>query len=208
MGIVTVGAPPPIPPKGLVVELRPHARHDFTQSLGMMVALGSWSMMFGALFFMYFGARSRAPIWPPPGVPALPVVLPALNTLILLASSAALWRGVGELARGRRKALAPWVGASMVLGVAFVALQFVMWKALWVAGLLPQTGVYGSLFYGLTALHAVHVAAGLVVLAVVFVRALTGTYTEHNAIRVRVAAMFWHFVDAVWLLMFFALYLL
>jgi cytochrome c oxidase subunit III len=192
---------------GTIVELRPNARHDFTQSLGMIVALGSWSMMFGALFFMYFGVRSRAPMWPPPGAPPLPLALPALNTLVLVASSLALWRGVAALARGNRRALAPWVGVALVLGAAFVGLQLVVWKAQWAAGLLPSSGVYGSLFYGLTALHAVHVVAGLLVLLVVLGRALGGVYTEHNVVRVRVAAMFWHFVDAVWLVMFLSIYL-
>ena len=190
-----------------VVALRPRARHDFTQSLGMLVALGSWSMMFGALFFMYFGMRARAPMWPPVGAPHLPVALPAANTLVLALSSLALHRGVAALAAGRRRALVPWLGAAMVLGLAFVGLQIVVWRSLWLAGLLPSSGPYGSLFYGLTALHAVHVAGGLLVLFVVLVRALLGTYTEHNVIRVKLAAMFWHFVDAVWLLMFVSLYL-
>jgi cytochrome c oxidase subunit 3 len=74
-------------------------------------------------------------------------------------------------------------------------------------GLLPSTGVFGSVFYGLTALHAVHVVAGLVLLLVLLARALGGAYTEHNVPKVRVPVMFWHFVDAVWLLMFFAVYL-
>ena len=192
---------------GTVVELRPRAREDFTYSLGMIIALGSWAMMFGALFFMYFGVRARAASWPPPGIPHLPVALPALNTAVLAASSVALGLGVRALARGRRAALVPLVGGAAGLGALFLALQFVVWRDLWAAGLLPSTGTYGSVFYGLTALHALHVAAGLVVLLVVLARALRGVYTEHNVVRVRVCAMFWHFVDAVWLLMFVSLYL-
>lgn len=192
---------------GTVVELRPRAKYDFTQSLGMIVALGSWSMMFGSLFFLYFGMRARAPMWPPAGQPALPVAIPALATLVLLASSFALSRGVRQLARGRRSALVPWLLATLALGAGFVALQFHTWRSLWSVGLVPSNGTYASLFYGLTVLHAVHVAAGILVLLVVLVRALLGTYTEHNVVRVRVAAMFWHFVDAVWLLMFVSIYL-
>ena len=192
---------------GTVVELRPRAREDFTQSLGMMIGLASWTMMFGALFFMYFGMRAQAPMWPPAGVPRLPVALPALNTAVLAASSLALWRGVTQLARGQRRALTLWVGAAMILGLVFVGLQVVGWRTQWAAGLLPSSGAYGSVFYGLTVLHALHVAAGLLVLLVVLVRSLLGTYTEHNVVRVRVAAMFWHFVDAVWFLMFVSIYL-
>jgi cytochrome c oxidase subunit 3 len=130
-----------------------------------------------------------------------------VTTLVLLVSSVTLSRGVSLLAQGRRGALAPWVAVTMALGVGFVGLQLHTWKGLWEQGLTPQQGAYGSVFYGLTVLHAVHVAGGLVVLLVVLVRALLGTYTEHNVVRVRTAAMFWHFVDAVWLLMFVSLYL-
>jgi len=192
---------------GTVVELRPKTKEDFTRSLGMIVALGSWTMMFGGLFFMYAGLRSATRVWPPPGLPVLPVALPLINTLVLAASSVALVLGTRGLARGKRKALPAYVLTSIVFGTAFVGLQFKVWKDLWLAGLVPETGAYASVFYGLTVLHAVHVLAGLVVLGVVFVRALQGAYTEHNVGRVRVAGMFWHFVDVVWLLMFVAIYL-
>ena len=70
-----------------VVELRPHARQDFTSSLGMVVFLASWAMMFSTLFFAYAFLRARSVTWPPPGAPPLPVLLPAVNTLVMLASS-------------------------------------------------------------------------------------------------------------------------
>ena len=190
-----------------IVKLRPNAKDELTHALGMMIALGAWSMMFGALFFIYAGMRAQAPMWPPAGAPRLPLALPAVNTLVLAASSLALQRGISRLAQGRRRALAPWTGAAMILGAAFLGLQLVVWRAQWAAGLYPSSSAYGSVFYGLTALHALHVAAGLLVLLVVLVRALLGRYTEHNVVRVRVAAMFWHFVDVVWLLMFISVYL-
>jgi cytochrome c oxidase subunit III len=193
---------------GTVVELRPRAKEDFTSVLGMIIALGAWAMMFGALFFMYAGMRSKALMWPPPGVPHLPVALPAVNTAVLLASSGAIALGVRSLRKGERRALSAWLAASAVLGATFLVLQVVVWRDVWAAGLLPSTGAYGSVFYGLTALHAVHVAAGLLVILLVLVRSLLGKYTEHSVMKVRLPAMFWHFVDAVWVLMFVSLYLL
>lgn len=192
---------------GSVVELRPRAKEELTASLGMLVALGSWAMMFGALFFAYAGVRGRAVTWPPPGVPHLPITLPAINTVVLLASSAAIHAGIRALARGKRRAIAPALSLGALLGAAFLALQVVVWRDLWQKGLLPSTGVFGSVFYGLTALHAVHVAAGLVLLLVLIARAIAGKYTEHTVMKVRVPVMFWHFVDAVWILMFVAVYL-
>lgn len=190
-----------------VVRIEPRAKGDFTQTLGMVIALGAWAMMFGALFFVYAAVRTGYRTWPPPGLPPLPVALPAVNTLVLAASSAALLLGTRALARGRRKALTGWVAGAIVLGSGFLGLQLVVWRDLWLKGLLPSTGAFASVFYGLTALHAAHVLAGLVVLLVIFARSLRGAYTEHNVIRVRVAGMFWHFVDVVWVLMFVALYL-
>lgn len=193
---------------GTVAALRPRAKQDFTYSLGMIIALGSWAMMFGALFFAYFGTRARAVVWPPVGSPHLPLAMPALNTLVLLLSSVALVMGIRALRVGKRRELAPWIGLAWILGAAFIGLQYWVWRDLWRAGLLPSSGLYGSIFYGLTGLHALHVLAGLIVLLVVFIRALSGRYTEHNVVRVSVCAMFWHFVDVVWVLMFLAVYVL
>lgn len=191
-----------------VVKLEPRMKEDFTRTLGMIIALGAWAMMFGALFFVYAGIRTGMRVWPPPGLPPIPVALPALNTIVLAASSGALVFGTRGLARGQRRPLVLWLSGAFVLGSLFLGLQFKVWRDLWLAGLLPSSGQFASVFYGLTVLHALHVAAGLIVLAVMCFRALRGEYTEHNVSRVRVAGMFWHFVDIVWVLMFVAIYLI
>lgn len=190
-----------------VVELRPRAKEDFTSSLGMIIFLGSWAMMFCALFFAYGFARARAVDWPPAGMPKLPILLPGFNTLVLLGSSATFIRGLKELRRGDKRAFTFMVGATMALGLLFLALQVTVWRQLADAGLHVTSGIYGSVVYALTTLHAAHVAVGLIVLLVVLIRALRGRYTEHNHINVRLCAMFWHFVDVVWVLMFVSLYL-
>src|SRR4029079_19629638 len=100
---------------GTVVELRPRAKEDFTSVLGMMIALGAWAMMFGALFFMYAGMRSHALMWPPPGVPRLPRGLPAVNPVVLLASSCAISLGIRSLRKGERRALSAWLAVAAVL---------------------------------------------------------------------------------------------
>jgi cytochrome c oxidase subunit III len=193
---------------GTVVELRPRAREEFTSSLGMIIFLASWAMMFSALFFVYGFVRTRALVWPPPGAPSLPIGLPALNTAIMLASSFCFSSSLLALRSGKRGRFQGLVALTFALGALFLGLQIHVWSSLSLAGLHVSSGVYGSVFYALTTIHAAHVAAGLLIMLWVFARSLRGTYSEHNHINVRLCAMFWHFVDAVWVLMFVTLYVL
>ncbi|HVY47622.1 MAG TPA: heme-copper oxidase subunit III [Minicystis sp.] len=192
-----------------VLELRPRAQEEFTSSLGMIVFLASWAMMFCALFFAYGFARTRAGAWPPPGMPRLPLAVPALNTVVLIASSLVFRRGLALLRAARRRAFAGAVAGTFALGAAFLALQFSVWISLWQGGFTVRSGgIYSSIFYALTAFHALHVAVGLLILLYVLLRTAQGKYTEHNHVNVRLCTMYWHFVDVVWVLMFLTLYVL
>jgi cytochrome c oxidase subunit 3 len=193
---------------GTVVELRPRAKEEFTSSLGMIIFLASWAMMFSALFFVYGFVRLQARTWPPSGAPALPLGIPALNTAIIVISSFTFARGLAALRRGKKGVFQRMVAVTFALGALFLGLQVSVWSSLAKAGLHVSTGIYGSVFYGLTTIHALHVAAGLLILLWVFLRSLRGIYSEHNHINVRLCTMFWHFVDAVWVLMFVTLYVL
>lgn len=193
---------------GTVVELRPHVRQEFTSSLGMTVFLASWAMMFAALFFAYGFIRTKAPVWPPPGVPRLPLGLPALNTVVIGASSWTFARGLDLLRRGRRSAFPAMVAATLGLGVLFLALQLAVFRGAAAAGLTITTGLYGAVFWAFTSFHALHVAVGLVIVLWLLVQAIRGRYTEHDTINVRVCSMYWHFVGVVWALMFLTIYVL
>jgi len=191
-----------------VVELRPHAREEFTASVGMFVFLGSWAMMFAALFFAYGFIRARSLVWPPVGVPHLPVALPLVNTAVLLSSSFTFARALAVLRRGRTNTFTRWVAATLLLGTVFLVLQFVVWRSVGLSGLHMTTGLYGSVFYGLTTFHALHFAVGLAILVWVLIRSLRGAYSVHSTIGIRLCTMYWHFVDVVWVLMFVTVYLL
>ena len=179
-----------------------------TSFVGMVMALASWTMLFGSLFFAYAILRLRAGTWPPDGVEALPRLLPLANTLVLLFSSYVLHRGVRAAADARFGALLGALKATLALGSLFLALQLAVWIPLWRSGFRIDSGVYGSIFYGLTVFHALHVLAGLVALLVLVPGARKGRYRSGRQSAVRLSAMFWHFVDAVWVVMFVAVYLL
>jgi cytochrome c oxidase subunit 3 len=170
----------------------------------MVIFLGSWAMMFAALFFAYAVVRVRAPMWPPPDQPALPLLVPGLNTLVIAASSGAVMLGVRAHARGRHRRASLALGVGAGLGAVFLALQAVVWVGVWRAGLVPSGGPYASVFYALTSFHALHVLVGLAALAVLALRSRARAATRS---AVRLWGMFWHFVGVVWGALYVAVYL-
>jgi heme/copper-type cytochrome/quinol oxidase subunit 3 len=171
----------------------------------MAVFLGSWAMLFAGLFFAYALVRARAPSWPPLDAPALPRLLPGLNTLAIAASSAAVARAVRQRELGRTRSAARLLAGAAALGAAFLALQLVVWGELWQRGLLPSSGPYGSVFYAFTAFHALHVLVGLGGLgaAAARVRSRAGA----SPTDVRLWGWYWHFVGILWVLLYGTLYL-
>jgi cytochrome c oxidase subunit 3 len=177
--------------------------------VGMTIFLGAWVMLFAALFLAYAVVRAQANEWPPFGAPRLPRAAPALNTLLLLASGLALHRGVARARVGRRRALLPALAVTMILGAGFLAGQIALWRAMSARGLLPSSGVYGSVFFALTGFHALHVLGGLVVLAVLTlgaVRARRAGAQPDDWRPARLTALYWDFVAAIWILMYLAIY--
>ncbi len=194
---------------GEVLRYRPPRAHDETTAyLGMVIFLASWAMMFAALFFAYGYVRSRALVWPPPDLPLLPIALPLANTLVLGVSSAVLQFGNWSIAKGSSSRLAWALGLTVALGILFLALQLVLWFQLYREGLRPSSGgPYGSVFYGLTWFHAVHVAVGLGGLVWLWRKARLGTLSAARHLPLRLWTMYWHFVGVVWALMLVSIFL-
>jgi cytochrome c oxidase subunit 3 len=169
----------------------------------MVLFLGSWVMMFAALFLAYGILRARAPSWPALGQPRLPLLVPGLNTVVVLAASGAVVRALRSVERGRDRAGA-WLGVATLLGALFLGLQMVVWVRLWRAGLVPSAGPFPSVFYGLTAVHAAHVLVGVGALAWLSRRAVVDAAAA--SLSIRLWGMYWHFVGAVWLLLYGCVY--
>jgi heme/copper-type cytochrome/quinol oxidase subunit 3 len=184
---------------------RETARSRVDATLGMVFFIGSWSMAFGTLFLSFGILRTRVGVWPPPGIhlPSLPMA--AVGTVVLLASSLVLHRAVKQGRAGHAGFVRTW-GLAMLLGLAFAGLQAGLWFDLLANGRHPESGVYESLFYGLTWVHAAHVVTGLLALLWMLVGILRGRYGSHRMAAVQNAALFWHFVDAVWVILFVAFF--
>jgi cytochrome c oxidase subunit 3 len=175
---------------------------------GMVIFLGSWAMLFGALFFSYAVLRIGAVVWPAPGFARLPLGLPGISTLLLLASSVTLALALARLRREELERCRNELLRTIALGVVFVGLQCKVWADLWESGLHLDSGVYGGTFYLLTAFHLLHVLVGLGLLTRLVAPLLRRVPVAPGRVPAALTAMFWHFVDAVWLTTFVALYAL
>ena len=170
-------------------------------TLGMVFFIGSWSMAFGTLFLSFLVLRQRIQVWPPADVALPSTSIAALGVLVLVASSAALHRAVTRMRERGAGYLSAWC-AGLVLGLVFAGLQTWLWYDLMAAGRTQSSGLYETLFYGLTWIHAAHVLAGLLTLLWALVGLVRGRYGPHRFSSVSNAAIFWHFVGVVWLVLF------
>jgi heme/copper-type cytochrome/quinol oxidase subunit 3 len=184
-------------------------RHrENTAVLGMVLFIASWAMLFAALFFAYGFTRVRAVAWPPLDLPRLPLGWPALATVAIAGTSAALvfaQRAARAQIERRRVGIAIFVAIIVaILGaLVFLAVQVHVWRALMLAGLRPDGGPYASVFYGLTTFHALHVAVGIVGLATLLPR-LRGNAT----LSLRLWTLYMHMVGVLWALLYIGVYLL
>jgi heme/copper-type cytochrome/quinol oxidase subunit 3 len=178
--------------------------HHASGWFGMWCLVVTEGALFVYLLFSYFYCASQqAGAWPPGGPPKLDLALP--NTAILLASSAAVWWGERNVRRNRRGAGAIGLLVGLVLGCIFAAVQLREWHGK-PFGFGPD--LYGTLFYTVTGFHLAHVVAGLFVLAALALWTGLGKFDARRHVPVSIGAVYWHFVDAVWIVVFTSLYLL
>src|SRR5689334_18737417 len=190
----------------LVPYRSPQTQKNWTSYLGMVVFLASWAVLFAGLFFSYGVLRSTAKVWPPVGVPRLPLGMPGLNTAIIFASSVCLQLSLVAMGRARVKLGGALVLATLALGSLFLGLQVVVWQDMYAAGLKTSSGTYGSMFYALTFFHALHVVVGLVAMLVIAVKAFLGKYHAARHHGVKLWTIYWHFVGVIWGLLYLVVY--
>jgi cytochrome c oxidase subunit 3 len=151
--------------------------------------------------------------WPSTG-PANPPVermgawgIPSLNTAILLSSGVTITLAHHALRANHRKPLIVWLAATFLLGFTFIGLQAKEYiHAYTELGLRLDSGIYGGTFFMLTGFHGLHVTLGAIMLLVIWLRVLRGHFTPERHFAFEAVAWYWHFVDVVWLGLFFFVY--
>jgi heme/copper-type cytochrome/quinol oxidase subunit 3 len=171
--------------------------------LGMVLFVASEAMFFGAFFAGYFTIKDNAKVWPPPGIPHLKIDIATILTIILVASSVVIQLSLRSIRKGDERR-APPLGHHDRPGITFLLLQLYDYSQL---GFGLKDGTFGTLFYVMTGIHMAHVFGGVVFLALVFSQAMGGALTPRTT-TFAAGAIYWDFVDVVWLLLFTTSHLL
>lgn len=170
--------------------------------LSLIIGESGIFTIFVVAYIYYIGKSLSGP------TPQQVLEVPFFNTVCLLSSSVTIWLSERQIEHGRIKAFAALWALTMALGIEFIIGTYVEWKKLiFVDGLTIHTNLFGTTFYSLVGLHATHVVVGLLMLTLVLLFTLTGHVNVRHTERIQVLALYWHFVDAVWVVVFTVVYI-
>ena len=171
--------------------------------LCLIVAESAVFIIFVVAYIFYLGKSISGPS--PRDVLDIPIV----GTICLLSSSLTVYVSVGALRKNKVGLCSLWLAVTVLLGIIFLAGTAREWyQLIYTDGLTIHTNLFGTTFYSLVGLHATHVVVGLVMLALALLFALLGRVSDANAERLDVLSLYWHFVDAVWVVVFTVVYVL
>jgi cytochrome c oxidase subunit 3 len=179
--------------------------HADARLFGLATFLVADGMTFAGFFAAYLTFRAVNPL-PSGSNYELELILPTINTALLILSSFTFHRAGRALLTDRLPACRAWLGISAGLGVAFLAGQMVEYFHL-PFGLTDH--LFASTFYALTGFHGLHVTLGVIcILVVLFQVGPRGTVTPSRPFGLEAAELYWHFVDGIWVVLYGLLYLL
>ena len=159
--------------------------------------------IFVVAYVFYMGKSLSGP------TPAQVLEVPILATICLLSSSLTIWRAEKAIEDDRMGNFTAWLGATIALAAVFLTSTALEWrKLIYQDGLTVSTNLFGTTFYSLVGLHATHVVVGLFLLTSTFIFSLFGWVDSRQSERFGVVALYWHFVDAVWVVVFTVVYLI
>ena len=170
---------------------------------GLIVAETAVFAIFVAAYVFYIGKSQSGP------TPAEVLDLPVLVSILLWSSSVTIHVAVRALRAGRVQTFTLWWFLTILLGTLFLIGTGAEWhRLIYVDGLTIRTNLFGTTFYALVGLHASHVIVGLVMMTTGLVLALGGHVNATHAGRADTLSLYWHFVDAVWVVVFLVVYVM
>ena len=172
------------------------------------VFLGSECMFFGSLiatYLIYYGQSVSGPT--PADILDIPTT--TVSTFVLLMSSFMMVMAYSNIRRGNVRNFRVWILCTAFLGATFLGFQVFEFREFAIHGhLTPRTNLFGSTFFTLTGFHGAHVTLGVVWLVSLFGYSFKGDLTPQEGLSVDIAALYWHFVDVVWIVIFTVIYLI
>lgn len=175
--------------------------------LGMWVFLASEIMLFGAFISSYVVLRMGSPLFGVPPEEILGRGLATVNTFVLITSSVTMVMALASIQQNNTKGFLGYLGVTSLLGLAFLGIKaYEYWHKIH-EGLTISSSLFGSFYFTLTGLHALHLVGGLIFNTYIFINGMRGRYSSGNHARVEYAGLYWHFVDLIWVILFPVFYL-
>jgi len=176
------------------------------RKLGMWLLIASECLLFGTLIGTYMIYRAGSVEGPDPA-DVLDIPITTISTFVLLMSSFSIVLALHNIQHGNERAFRGWILVTAIGGLIFLGFQTYEFTEFVHAGLGLTTNVFGSSFFMLTGTHGTHVAVGVIWLFSLFFSSLSGKLKEDAALKVDVMALYWHFVDVIWIVIFTVVYL-
>jgi cytochrome c oxidase subunit 3 len=167
----------------------------------LIIAESAIFLIFIVAYIFYMGKSLDGP------TPAQILTVPVITTICLLSSSFTMHWAIGALREGKQLLFRVFWFITLALGATFLIGTLREWhRFIYKENFTISTNLFGTTFYSLVGLHASHVAIGLIALSTVMVLALLGKVKQEHHERCEVLAMYWHFVDAIWVVVFTIVY--
>ncbi len=178
--------------------------HELRGRVGMYCLIAAESAIFSifVVAYLYYAGKSLSG-----PTPSQVLHVPIFNSICLFSSSFSIVMAERAIARDNRKLFTAWWFVTIALGAIFILGTAREWYHLiYDEGLTIKTNLFGTTFYSLVGLHAFHVIVGLTGLSIIFIFAVLGYVKQEHAERIAVFGLYWHFVDAVWVVVLSVVY--
>ena len=190
-----------------------HALHPATSTgipnrkLAIWTFIGSECLFFASLISVYLVYKGKSLVGPYPSeIFEIPLV--TVGTALLLFSSLFVVLALNGCEQGNRKKFLGWLAMTILCGLFFIGMQVYEFTHFFHEGLTMQKNLFGASFFTLTGFHGTHVTIGVIWLLSIFIEGVRGHVPPAKALNFEIAALYWHFVDVVWIVIFPVVYLM